>query len=376
MNLYRKTEDLKDDYVLACYEIESKTTIEEAAYAIAIGQSIGNPDIRNDWETQEMIDKFACKIVDLNRDDVICIAYPVCNTDWKNDGISHLLCQLMGGHTDIEIIERCRLIDISFPDRIEKLFYKPKIGLSGLREKTGQYNKPLFGSIIKPKIGINTKTLIDMVSMLVDGGVDFIKEDEIMSNPAIAPLYERVDAVANYLERINSNVMFCHTINGDPHVLCERALMVSELGGRGVHVNVFSGLGAYHSIRRMDLPLFMHYQSSGSKVMCDKSHRYSISWPVMCRLATLCGVDSIQVGMLGGYSNHDDYETMNCVHALRECNTIPILSCGMHAGLIEPITNRIGNDYLANAGGAVHGHKFGTKSGAMEIREEIERISK
>ena len=80
--------------------------------------------------------------------------------------------------------------------------------------------------------------------------------------------------------------------------------------------------------------------------------------------------------MLGGYSNHDDYETMNCVHALRECNTIPILSCGMHAGLIEPITNRIGNDYLANAGGAVHGHKFGTKSGAMEIREEIERISK
>jgi len=373
MNLYRKLDELQDDYVIACYEIQSKTTIKEAAYAIAIGQSIGNPDIRNDWETTEMIEKYCCKIVDWDRDDIVGIAYPVINTDWQNDGISHLLCQLMGGHTDIEIIERCRLIDIAFPKKVLDLFYKPKIGMSGLRELTGNYDKPLFGSIIKPKTGITTKTLIDMVSQLIDGGVDFIKEDEIMSNPMCAPLFERVDAIANYLEKQNSKAMFCHTINGDPHVITNRAMMVHELGGRGVHVNVFSGLGAYHSIRKMDIPLFMHYQSSGSKVFCDPSHRYSISWSVMCHLATLCGIDSIQVGMIGGYSNHDERETLRCVQMLQSCDTIPILSCGMHAGLIDSITEKVGVDYLANAGGAVHGHPNGTRDGALAIRQAIDK---
>jgi ribulose-bisphosphate carboxylase large chain len=54
--------------------------------------------------------------------------------------------------------------------------------LSGFRKLTGQYNKPLFGSIVKPKIGITPEVLLEMVKQMVDGGVDFIKEDEIMSN--------------------------------------------------------------------------------------------------------------------------------------------------------------------------------------------------
>ena len=44
-------------------------------------------------------------------------------------------------------------------------------------------NKPLFEAIVKPKIGIWTTNFIWMVKELVEGGVNFIKEDEIMSNP-------------------------------------------------------------------------------------------------------------------------------------------------------------------------------------------------
>ena len=34
----------------------------------------------------------------------ITIAFPIANTDFETDGISHLLCQFMGGQMDIDIV--------------------------------------------------------------------------------------------------------------------------------------------------------------------------------------------------------------------------------------------------------------------------------
>jgi ribulose-bisphosphate carboxylase large chain len=149
--------------------------------------------------------------------------------------------------------------------------------------------------------------------------------------------------------------------------------MVHELGGNGVHINVFSGYGAYNSIRKQNLPLFLHYQSSGAKVTTDVNHRFSISWPVMCQLATLMGADTIQTGMVGGYSNDDPEEIKQCLDILRAGNTLPTLSCGFHPGLLDKVSSIAGNDYLANVGGAVHGHPGGTRAGATAMRQAIDK---
>jgi ribulose-bisphosphate carboxylase large chain len=245
--------------------------------------------------------------------------------------------------------------------------------MSGFRKLTGQYNKPLLGGIVKPKIGISPKTLLEMVKQMIDGGVDFIKEDEIMSNPACAPLEQRVDIIANYLAKQSRRIVFCHTINCDPHALVDRVKRVHELGGTGVHINVFSGLGAYNSIRKLDLPLYLHYQSSGAKVFSDIHHRFSISWPVLCQLATMMGVDTIQTGMVGGYSNNDPSEIDQCLSILRKGNTMPALSCGFHPGLVNKVNDLAGSDYLANAGGAMHGHPGGTLAGVKAMRQAIDK---
>ena len=279
----------------------------------------------------------------------------------------------MGGHVDIDCVTSCRLIKLELPDSVTRHFLGPKFGLSGIRKHTGQYDKPLFGSIVKPKIGITPEVLLEMVKQMVDGGVDFIKEDEIMSNPACAPLDRRVDIIANYLAKQSRKIVFCHTINCDPHVLVDRVKRVHELGGLGVHINVFSGLGTYNAIRKLDLPLFLHFQKSGDKLMTDVKHRFSIAWPVVCQLATLMGVDTIQTGMMGGYSNDDPVELEQAIAVLRAGNTLPALSCGFHPGLVEKITGLAGNDYLANVGGAVHGHPGGTVAGATAMRQAIDK---
>jgi ribulose-bisphosphate carboxylase large chain len=380
MKFFKDRSEIDNDrYYIATYEMTSSANLREAAWNLAIGQSVGNPSVRNEWETDDLFENHSCVIVEDEKlllgktAGRVSIAFPVANTDWETDGISHMLCQLMGGHVDIDIITKCRLVKLELPETVTKHFLGPKFGLSGFRELTGQYNKPLFGSIVKPKIGITPEVLLEMVKQMVDGGVDFIKEDEIMVNPVCAPLERRVDIIANYLAKQSRKIVFCHTINCDPHVLVDRVKRVHELGGNGVHINVFSGYGSYNSIRKLDLPLFLHFQSSGAKVTTDVNHRFSISWPVICQLATLMGVDTIQTGMVGGYSNDDPDEILECLKILRDGNTTPALSCGFHPGLVEKVTELVGVDYLANAGGAVHGHPNGTVSGARAMRQAVDK---
>lgn len=380
MKFYRNRNEIElTNYYIATYEMASLTTLKDAAWNLAIGQSVGNPNVRNEWETDELFENHSCIILGDELDmeahnvGIVEIAFPVANTDWDTDGISHLLCQLMGGHVDIDIITKCRLVGLELPETVTKHFLGPKFGLTGFRKFTGQYGKPLLGGIVKPKIGVTPEVLLEMVKQMVEGGVDFIKEDEIMSNPACAPLERRVDIIANYLAKQDRKVVFCHCINGDPHVIVDRVKRVHALGGNGVHINVFSGLGAYNSIRKMDLPLFLHFQKSGDKVFTDKNHRFSISWSVICQLATLMGVDTIQTGMMGGYSNDDPIELQQVLEILRAGNTTPVLSCGFHPGLVEKITAMAGNDYMANVGGAIHGHPGGTQAGSAAMRQAIDK---
>ena len=39
----------------------------------------------------------------------------------------------------------------------------------------------------------------------------------------------------------------------------------------------------------------------------------------------------------------------------------------------KKVTELVGNDYMANAGGSVHGHPGGTSSGAKAMRQAIEK---
>jgi ribulose-bisphosphate carboxylase large chain len=253
-----------------------------------------------------------------------------------------------------------------------KHFLGPKYGLSGMRAYTGQYNKPLLGSIIKPKVGISKHTLLDITKALVDGGVDFIKEDEIMASPLACPLTERVPLISNYLLQSGRKVVYCFCINGDPHTSLDKATFVADNGGNGVHINVFAGWGVYNSIRTLDRNLFLHVQKSGDRLMTHKLNPYSISWNVICKFVGLMGADTIQTGMWGGYSSDSEVDLHEAMEILHRYNVVPALSCGMHPGLIDAISAKFGTDYMANVGGAIHGHPLGTQAGALAMRQAME----
>lgn len=378
IDLYRQFDRLDlSKYIIASYWIESKTTIKEALNALAIGQSIGNPNIRSKLETDHLVEDHAAKIltdvsqIDFINSTVVQIAYPINNINIETDGISQLLCMTMGGQMDIDIIQKCHLESISFPPDYEyKHEQKPIYGISGLREKTGMYERPLLGCIIKPKIGLKPKELAGIVKEMIDGGANIIKEDEILANPLSCPLEERLPYIADLIQ--NKPVVYLACINGDADIVLEKAKTVHRLGVNGVHLNIWSGIGTYSAIRRLNLPLAIHYQKSGDKVMTDPFNHYKISWSVFCDLAAFSGVDTIHVGMWNGYSNDREDLLEFRMKELQKKNVLPALSCGMTARLIPYVTEKFGYEYLANVGGAVHAHKDGIKAAVKELRDSID----
>lgn len=383
MKFYKELNDLeKDRCVIVTYYIEVNSLygrLNDAAWSLAIGQSVGNPKQRNSWETDEMFEMSSCVIYNDEEylksqlNGFVKIGFPKINSDWDNDGVSHLLCQIMGGQLDIDVFKVCRVVDIEFPESVKNSFLKPKYGMSGIRKFTGQYDKPLFGGIVKPKTGLSVKQLGYLVKELIDGGVDFIKEDEILSNPIFCRLEERVEHIANIISDSGRKIVFAHCINSDPHAILDRAKLVYKNGGNGVHVNFWSGLGSYNSIRKLDLPLFMHFQKSGDKILTNSQHNFKIDWYVICKLAALMGVDTIHVGMWGGYLSDDEEKLGKSMRLLNDNNVVPALSCGMHPGLVEAITRRFGKEYMANVGGAIHGHPEGTTGGSRAMRQAIDK---
>jgi ribulose-bisphosphate carboxylase large chain len=374
LDLYYQS--VPDKHFTVTYYIESSTTLAEACEGIAIGQSIGNPTTRiPKWETPELVGKYCAKIIgdkdELNKvkSGTVVIAFPADNINWWEDGISHLLCVLLGGQTDIDIITKCHVKDIDDKGLIPK--FKPKFGLSGIRSITNRYNKPLLGCIIKPKIGLNAKDYASIVKEMVEGGADIIKEDEILASPLFCSLEGRLETVKEVLKGWNG--VYLTTINGDADTVLEKARTVSNYGINGVHVNVWSGLGTYRAVRKLDLPIALHFQKSGDKAFTDKNNAYCFYWSVICKIAAWSGIDTIHTGMWGGYLSDDPVELKANMDMLTSHNVVPALSCGMNAKRIPIITEKFGTDYLANVGSACHSHPDGVYTAVKELRKTIDK---
>ncbi len=376
INLFLNSID-SSKYIVATYEVRSTKSLRDAAWNIAIGQSVGNPTMRSVWETDDLFQNHSCVIVGNESamskitTGTVVVGFPIVNIDFEEDGVSQLMCQLMGGQLDIDSIVSCRLVDLEFPPEILRSFQGPKYGIDKIREYTGvPSTKPLLGGIVKPKVGITPEVLLEMVKEMVEGGVNFIKEDEIMSNPKICPIAKRVPLVMDYLK--GRGVVYSVCINADAPYLLDRVRMVHDLGGNSVHVNFWCGLGSYKAIRKLDLPLFVHFQKSGDKILTDERHAFSMSWDVMCKIVSLSGVDFAHAGMWGGYLSDNEEDLKKTMSVLTTNGTVPALSCGMQPGLVDAIRKRFGNDWMANVGGAFHGHPMGTLAGVKAMRQAID----
>lgn len=297
--------------------------------------------------------------------------------------LSTLLAVVLGGVTELRELSGLRLLDIELPAAFADAQPCPQFGVEGTRRLTNVYDRPIIASIIKPNVGLLPEQTAEMVRSLAEAGVDFIKDDEKMTNPAYSPLAQRVEAVMRVIndvaDRTGKRAMFAFNISSDdPETLaCNHDLVLAASGNCVmVNINHVGYAGVRYLRRRSQLPIHAHRNGWG---MLTRSPLLGMEFNAYNKFWRLVGVDHLHVnGIRNKYWEADE----SVVNAIRQCLTplftpedrlLPVVGSGMWAGQL-PDTYRLTQttDFMYIAGGGIQGHPGGPAAGVVSLKQAWE----
>lgn len=393
--LYTLAENIREqNYVIATYYIKlpKETDVFKKASTLAIGQTIGTwipiPGI-----TDEIREKYMGKVVNIfdvpsldlatqidtnEREYIIQIAYPAVN--FSTD-LPLMITSLLGN--DASTSAQVKLLDIEFPEKYASEFEEPSYGIEGIRKFAGIQERPILLNMIKPCTGLTPKEGAKIFYETALGGVDFIKDDELLGNPPYSKPEERVReykkaAEAAYEETGERVKYFVNVTSGAGEIL-ENIRRVEEAGADGIMVN-FAAVG-YSVLKEVTeatkLPVLGHAAGSG---MFYEGVLNGMSSPLAAgKLARLAGADIVMVNTpYGGYPlNHQKYMQTVAQLVLPFYHlkpSMPSIGGGVHPGMVEKYIGEVGKDIVLAAGGAVQGHPGGAAAGARAMRQAIDIV--
>ncbi len=303
------------------------------------------------------------------------IAFPVDNV---GANLPTLLTTVAGNLYELGEVTGLRLLDIDLPADYAARFPGPKFGIEGTREKAGVAGRPLIGSIIKPSIGLTSEQTAAMVDALCAADIDFIKDDELVANPAYAPFDQRLKAVMPVLhrhaDRIGRMPMYAINISGSIDEMQHRHDAVMAMGGTCVMVCVNAvGFAAVEHLRRYtELPVHGHRAGWGA---LTRHPLLGFDFRVYQKLWRLAGVDHLHVnGLRSKFWEPDDSVIASAKSCLEPFSGVrpamPVFSSGQWAGQAPDIYAALGsNDLMHLAGGGIIGHPHGIAGGVRSMRE-------
>ncbi|MGZ4944900.1 MAG: RuBisCO large subunit C-terminal-like domain-containing protein [Halobacteriota archaeon] len=370
-----------DAYVICKYKIATDLDLRLAAAAIATEQSTGT------WTgistlNDEIFEKYHGRVTDIHHN-VATIAYPEDIFSLDIGGVPQILSVIAGNLFGLEGLRGVRLEDVEFPHGMLREFKGPKFGIPGLRKILKRPEKPLVGTIVKPKIGLPPKGMADFIYEAGKGGLTNGKDDETLSNQEFCLLEERVVAIAEAIDRVKAETghVMMHAINistrGDQILdVAERA---QELGASELMVDVITcGFAAVQVIAEdpsIKLPIHVHRTMHGA---ITRNKNLGVSMAVFAKLVRMCGGDALHVGAFGvgkmkGSSAEDLANQRACVGPeLPYEKVMPVCSGGMHPALIEPLVKITGTNVQIQAGGGVAGHPGGVRRGARAMVQAVD----
>lgn len=151
------------------------------------------------------------------------------------------------------------------PDELLRAHPGPAFGVAGTRRQAGVAVGPIVGTIVKPSIGLTPEQTAERVDELAAGGVDFVKDDELLSSPHYSTVQARVAAIMpvirRHAEHRGTPLMYAFNISADDvDEMRRRHDLVRDAGGTCVMVSVNQvGIAAVRSLRRhAELPIHGH----------------------------------------------------------------------------------------------------------------------
>ncbi len=369
-----------EEYLICEYTVKSDLDIETAGERIAEEESTGT------WThpttlSEDIFKKYGAKVTEAEGDRTT-IGYPLIDFSGDIGGIPQILSIIAGNLFGLDSLDGVRLVDVKIPSKIIEDYPGPQQGLKGLRQILDRPERPLVGTIVKPKIGLPPKEFAEYVYEAGRGGLTNSKDDETLVDQDFCPLEDRVAEVSeklDLLEEEGHNMIHAHNISTDTHKILEAADIALENGARQLMVDVltvgFSGLQALAEDRSIKVPIHVHRAMHGA---ITKNPEHGISMPVIAKLVRMAGGDALHTGTYGTGKMHADISEelkskealLGEMHGLKQM--MPVASGGLHPGLIPELMEVSGNDVQIQAGGGVSGHPDGVRAGGKALSQAVD----
>lgn len=380
--------------VEATYLLHSaKGELSKKAEGIALGLTIGSwtdlPQLQ-----QEQLKKHKGEVISIQELDecqrtseylgkkvkrgFVKISYPMEN--FSHD-IPAILTTVFG---KLSLDGEVKLVDLDFQSEVKNSFPGPVFGIDGIRSTLGVYKRPLVMSIFKGVIGRDIEFLRDQLKQQLLGGVDLVKDDEILFENPLTPFEKRIETSRSVLREVfettGHKAMYAVNLTGRTFDLVEKARRARELGAECLLFNVFAyGLDVLQALvedKEIGIPIMAHPAVSGA---LTPSEFYGIQNPLLLgKLLRYTGADfSLFPSPYGSVALKRD-EALGISEELTKKDELksvfPVPSAGIHPGLVPLLIKDFGIDSVINAGGGVHGHPDGVIGGGKAFRQAVDAI--
>jgi ribulose-bisphosphate carboxylase large chain len=388
--------------IRARYWIETALPLEKAAEMMAGEQSTGT-FTRVPGETDELREQHGARVESIrelesastpslpgayappnNKPPVyrraeVELSWPLSNL---GPSLPNLVATVAGNLWELNPFSGLRLLDLHLPPEFLNRYCGPQFGVAGTRRLSGVYGRPLIGTIIKPSVGLTPAATAALVGKLAEGGIDFIKDDELQADGPHCPFEQRLKAVMDVLRddaaRTGKMVMYAANITGEIDEMLQRHDQVVAAGGTCVMVSIHSiGLPALVALRR-HAAVAIHGHRNGWGLF-GRSPAIGISFVAWQKLWRLAGIDHLHTnGIANKFCEPDDSVVASARECLRPmfegpgkgCEIMPVFSSGQTARQAPPTYAGLGStDLIYAAGGGIMAHPGGIEAGVRSLHE-------
>lgn len=328
------------------------------------------------------------------------IAYP--SELFEENSIPQILSSIAGNIFSMKILENLKLLDVSFPERVIKKFKGPKFGIKEIRKLLKINERPLIGTIVKPKVGLTAKQHAKVAYDSWLGGCDLVKDDENLTNQKFNKFEKRVKLTLKAREKAERETSerkayICNITAGTCQEMIRRAKFIKELSGEYAMIDIIpTGWTALGTLREANeiLGLVLHAHRCMHSAL-TRNPKHGISMLLIAKLVRLIGLDQLHIGTVVGkmHSNIEEVLSIRNECTLKRVNenyklgileqnwnkirpVFPVASGGLQPLMIPELLEIFGKDIILQFGGGIHAHPLGTKAGATACRQALDATLK
>ncbi len=419
-------------YLLCAFHLlpREKLNILQAAAEVAAESSTGtNFKVNTETPFSRELNALVYQL-DLKRS-LVWIAYPWRIFD-RNGNIQNILTFIVGNVLGMKEVSALKLLDLWFPSAMLEQYDGPSYTLDDMRKYLNVYDRPILGTIIKPKMGLTPGEYAEVCYDFWMGGGDFVKNDEPQADQDFCSFEKMVKNVKAAMDKAvkKTGKKKVHSFNvsaADFDTMIKRCEIVRNAGfENGSYAFLIDGITAgwmaVQTLRRKYPDVFIHFHRAAHGAFTRQENPFGFTVLVLSKFARLAGASGVHtgtagVGKMAGSPKEDIVAAKNILHfkemgyffeqswttvpekdkdiiklvhkdlahhvileddnwrGMKKC--CPIVSGGLNPTLLKPFIDVMESiDFITTMGAGCHAHPDGTEAGARALVQSCEAYKK